>query len=141
MSVEQNKERAHRFHMEMLLEEKNDLIDELISPEFVAHVPGLPPEFTKGPEGIKKWFTAYRAGLSDMWTTHHDTIAEGDKVVIRFEGGGTHSGEMLGIPPSGKKITVSGIDTFRFVDGKFVEMWQQVDFMGMMQQMGVIPSQ
>ena len=138
MSVEANKELAHRFHMELLIKNRDDLIDELISPDFVAHVPGLPAELTHGPEGVKKWFAAYRDGMAGIWAKHHDTMAEGDRVMIRFTGGGKHTGTMLGVPASGRDIEVTGIDIFRIVDGKFVEMWQELDFLGMMQQMGAI---
>jgi len=136
---EQNKTLVHRFHLEMLQEGRFDLIDKLISPDFVAHVPGLPAEFSKGPEGVKKWFTALRAGLSNLYVKHYDTIAEGDMVLIRWEGGGAHKGNLFGVPASDKQITITGFDLFRIAEGKIAEMWQEADYLGMMQQMGAIP--
>ena len=139
MSLEENKTLAHKFHQEMLEKKRYDLIDQLVSPSFVAHIPGLPPEFTTGPEGVKKWFAAYHAGMEGIWSKHIDTIAEGDRVVIRFEGGGKHTGNMLGVPPTGKQIKVTGVDIFRISNGKLVEMWQELDFLGMLRQMGAVP--
>ena len=130
---------SHLFHMEMLIQGRDDLIDELIDRRFVAHVPGLPDDFTHGPEGVKRWFAAYRNGMSGIWAEHEDTIVAGDKVVIRFSGGGHHTGDMLGVPASGREIRVTGIDIFRFQNGRFVEMWQELDFLGMLRQMGAIP--
>ena len=137
---ERNKTLAHRFHLEMLQEGRFDLIDKLISPDFVAHVPGLPAEFSKGPEGVKKWFAALRAGISNLHNTHYETIAEGDLVLIRWGGTGLHTGNVFGVPASGKPIKITGLDLFRMAGGKIVEMWQEADYLGMMQQMGAIPS-
>lgn len=137
---EQNKTLAHRFHLEMLQEGKFDLIDKLISPNFVAHVPGLPGEFSKGPEGVKKWFAALRAGISNLDFNHYDTITEGDMVLIRWDSGGTHTGNLFGVAASGKSIKITGLDLFRIAEGKIAEMWQEADYLGMMQQMGAIPS-
>ncbi|MEE8440372.1 MAG: ester cyclase [Spirochaetia bacterium] len=140
MSLEENKTLAHKFHKEMLENARDDLIDKLISPDFVAHVPGLPDEFTHGPEGVKKWMAAYREGIEGIWDEHKDTIAEGDRVVVRFDGGGKHTGNMLGVPATGKEIRVTGIDIFRIKDGKIAELWQELDFLGMLRQMGAVPS-
>jgi predicted SnoaL-like aldol condensation-catalyzing enzyme len=136
---EQNKALAHRFHLEMLQEKKFDLIDKLISPDFVAHVPGLPPEFSKGPEGVKKWFAALHAGISNFRNTHYETIAEGDLVLIRWEGSGIHTGNVFGVPASGRAIKITGLDLFRIAGGQIVEVWQEADYLGLMQQMGAIP--
>ena len=136
-----NKVLAHRFHMDIFKQGKLDVADEILSRDFVAHVPGLPPEFTNGPEGVKKWASALRSGLSDIQITHHETIAEGDKVVIRWTGSGIHTGEMFGIPASGKSVNQTGFDLFRIANGKIVEMWQEADYLGMMRQIGAIPSQ
>jgi len=138
--LEQNKTLAHRFHMDIFVDGRLDVADEILSSDFVAHAP-VPPEFTEGPEGVKKWSTALRTGLpDDLWIEHYETIAEGDLVMIRFAGGGTHTGELMGIPPSGNNIKVTGFDLFRIDDGKIVEMWQEQDVLGMMQQTGALPA-
>ena len=80
-----------------------------------------------------------RATFPDMVVSTNDMIAEGDKVVSRWTGTGTHQGEFMGIPSTGNKVTVTGIGIDRLVDGKIVEHWEQFDTMGMMQQIGAIP--
>jgi len=135
---EESKTLAHRFHMDIVVEGKLNVADEILSSDFVAHAP-VPPEFTKGPEGFKKWATALRTGLAGIWMKHYETIAEGDLVMIRWEGGGMHTGDLMGVPPSGNSVTVTGIDLFRIVGGKIVEMWQEQDVLGMMQQIGALP--
>ena len=138
--LEQNKALADRFHMDIFVAGTLDVADEILSSDFVAHAP-VPPEFTTGPEGVKKWATALRTGLpDDIWIKHYETIAEGDLVMIRWEGGGTHTGDLMGVPASGNPVTVTGFDLFRIVDGKIVEMWQEQDVLGMMQQIGALPA-
>ncbi len=67
-------------------------------------------------------------------------IAEGDKVVIRQTWSGTHKGEFMGIPATGRRVSIAVIDIIRVADGRFVEHWGQLDLMGMMQQLGAIPA-
>jgi predicted ester cyclase len=76
----------------------------------------------------------------DLNITIEDQIAEGDKVVTRWVGRGTQQGELQGIPPTGKQATTSGIAIDRIVSGKLVETWDQFDALGMMQQLGVVPT-
>ena len=82
----------------------------------------------------------FAAAVPDARYTVEDMIAEGDRVVSRFTMTGTQTGEMQGIPPTGKQCKVAGIDIFRVVDGKIVEHWDAVDQLGMLQQLGVIPA-
>lgn len=138
--LEENKALADRFHMDIFIKGNLDAADQILSSDFVAHAP-VPPEFTKGPEGIKKWATAMRTGFpDDLRVKHLQTIAEGDLVMIRWEGGGTHTGVLMGTPASGNPVTVTGIDIFRIVNGKIVEMWQEQNVMDMMQQIGAMPT-
>ena len=79
------------------------------------------------------------SGFLDSHLVIEDVIAEGDKVVTRLTITGTQTGTLQGIPPTGKKFSMRGIDIFRVVDGKIVEHWDAVDQLGMLQQLGVIP--
>jgi steroid delta-isomerase-like uncharacterized protein len=72
--------------------------------------------------------------------THEDTLAEGDQVMIRWIMRGTHDGPLMGIPATGKPVTVGGIDVFRIASGQIVELWQNFDHLGMLRQLGVIPT-
>ena len=136
---DQQKRLAERFHKDIFEAGKLDVADEILSPNFAVHSPDYPPELPSGPEGVKQWAMGLRQGFPDVGFTHHDVIAEGDKVVIRWSVTGTHKGELLGMPATGKQIQVSGIDVFRVQDGRLVEMWQNMDTFGMMRSLGVIP--
>ena len=81
-----------------------------------------------------------RSGIPDFKATIDDVVAEGDRVVIRMTFRGTQTGEFMGMPPTGKSISVGVIDIFRIAGGKIVEHWGQMDSMGMMQQLGAIPA-
>ena len=112
-------------------------IDEIFAADFINHDPNA-PDFTDL-EGYKGFFVMTRTGFPDFHVTSEDMIAEGDKVAIRWVASGTHQGELLGIPPTGKKASWTGINIYRFADGKIVEAWWSKDMLSMLQQLGVIP--
>lgn len=134
---EENKARTRRFYEEVWNKGNLAIVDELCATNFVNHNPG--PGEAPGPEGLKQIATMIRTAFPDMHMTVDDMIAEGDKVVSRVTVNATHRGEFMGIPPTGKQITVTGIDIVRIVGGKAVERWGNYDDLGMMQQLGVIP--
>jgi predicted ester cyclase len=82
----------------------------------------------------------FLSAFPDTKMTIEDQLAEGDKVTTRWTATGTHTGELMGIPATGKAVTVTGFDITRYSGGKSVEHWGQFDQMGMMQQLGVIPT-
>ncbi len=127
MSTEENETLAHRFHMDIFEKGNLTVADELVAPDFVIHFPGLPPELLHRPEGVKKYATMIRTAFPKLHLTHDDTIAAGDKVVIRWTARGTHQGELMGIAPTGKQVTITGSDIFRLSQGKLAEMWQNWD--------------
>jgi steroid delta-isomerase-like uncharacterized protein len=135
---EQNKAIARRIFEEVWNESNLDVIDELYTKDVVNHAlpPGLPP----GIDGFKAFAGMYLSAFPDTKMTVDDQITDGDKVVTRWTGTGTQTGELMGIPPTGKRVTVTGIDFQRIAGGKIVESWGQFDQMGMMQQLGVVPS-
>jgi steroid delta-isomerase-like uncharacterized protein len=111
----------------------------LLSDDFVEHeeTPGLPP--TK--EGVREFFRMYRAAFPDLHMDAEDVLASGDKTVARVRATGTHRGELMGIPPTGKRVDVQLIDIMKFDDaGSVREHWGVVDMMSMMQQLGVTPA-
>ncbi len=97
------------------------------------------PGVDRGIESIKQFYTAMWTAFPDVTLTLDDIIAEEDKVATRFTVRGTHLGDFMGIPSTGKQINVTGITILRFAAGKCVERWNSADFLGMMQQLGVIP--
>ena len=87
---------------------------------------------------VKQIFAALRAGIPDFQTTIEDLIAEGDKVAVRISWQGTHKGELMGIPPTGKYVKVTEMQIYRMANGKIIERWVETDVFGMMQQLGII---
>ena len=139
MPPEQNKAIYRRIMEEVFGRGNIALADQLIAANYVEHetLPGLEP----GLEGFKQMVTSFRAAFPDMRGTVEDMVAEGEKVVGRYTMRGTHRGEFMGMAPTGKQVTVTGIDILRFDRGKVVEHWGMADQMSMMQQLGAIPSQ
>jgi steroid delta-isomerase-like uncharacterized protein len=135
---EENKAVARRIVEEVWNKKNLDAIDELIAADYVDHT--LPPGVPAGREGARAFIGTYLNAFPDVKLTIEDMITEGDKVVTRWTATGTHTGELMGIPATGKRITVTGLDITRFSGGKSVEFWGQFDQMGMMQQLGVIPA-
>jgi steroid delta-isomerase-like uncharacterized protein len=112
--------------------------DAFFSPDLNDHA--LPPGMPRGFEGRKMFYSAMLAAFPDMQVRVEDAFAEGDKLVTRWSARGTHQGDMMGVSPTGKQISVSGIAIDRFESGQSVEHWEIFDQVGLMQQLGVIPS-
>ena len=116
-----------------------DSLDDVLAANAVDHDP-YNPHGSQGADGLKKQIAMYREAFPDLRMTIEDVIAEGDKVVVRWTAVGTHEGEVMGIPASGKTSTVTGIGIDRFEDGKIVEGWTNWDTLGMLQQIGALPA-
>lgn len=139
MSPDQMKALVRRVPEEMFGEGNLAVADEVFAADFVDHAP-LPPGFPEGIAGVKAFVTGLRAAFPDFHYTLEDEIADGDKVVIRLTARGTQSGEFLGMPAMGKQATWTEIHIARVVDGKVAEHWVESDRLGMLQQLGVIPT-
>ncbi len=139
MSLEENKAIVRRMYEEILNKGNLALADEIIAFDAFSHQPAAPPESLPGPEGVKRVVKMLQSAFPDQHTTIEEMIAEGDKVVMRGTLSGTHKGNFLGIPPTGKHFTMTQIHILRLVDGKVTEHWVNRDDLGMMQQLGVIP--
>ena len=94
----------------------------------------------KGLEGWKRYAQVFLKALSDINLTVEETIAEGDTVVARWTASARHSGDLRGIPPTNKRLTLRGVAIYRFERDRMVELWAYQDRLGLMQQLGVIPS-
>ena len=127
MSSEANKALARRIIEEMWNTKNLKVVDEVYSPEFGG-----------GHEATKQFVSANLAAFPDLQITIQDQVAENDLVATRYMMRGTHQGEFANIPPTGRQFTVTGIEMHRFADGKLVELWNVVDLLGMLQQLGVI---
>ncbi len=116
-----------------------DVIDELIGSGYVGYDPST-PEPIRGPAGAKAQIQQYIDGFPDGRITVEDQIAEGDKVASRWTARGTQTGEVAGIAPTGKGVTVSGLTISRLENGMVVEEWTTWDTLGMLVQLGAIPA-
>jgi len=114
-----------------------DVADEVFAPDANLH---LGTDDVPGPEGFKQYVAQYLEAFPDIHWTVEDQIAEGDIVVTRLTGTGTHLGELMGIPPTGLQITATAIATVRIAQGKIQDSWSSWDALGLMQQLGVMPS-
>ena len=134
-----NKATFRRFHDAMNTGDAeliSKTIDELVEPDVLIHTP-LPVEAT-GAQAIKEVFGRLHRAFPDLHITVEDLIAEGDKVVSRNSVTGTHHGEYMGLPPTGKSVTYNEIFIFRFVNGRIAETWGVVDVFSQMRQLGAI---
>jgi steroid delta-isomerase-like uncharacterized protein len=110
----------------------------MLSDDFVDHDPA--PGQGPGRNGYAQMAAAFFSAFPDLRVQNHDVIVEGDKAVARWTADGTHRGELMGIPATGKRVRLKGIDVIRATNGKIVERWGEFDALGMMQQLGVIPA-
>jgi predicted ester cyclase len=138
MSTEENKTVSRRFHA--AFDKGNQgpqaLYEELAS-NFVAHFPGVPGPLDR--EGFRQLGNVFTSAFPQSQTTIDDEIAEGDKVVSRWTYRAVHRGEFQGIPPTGKQVTMTGLTLLRIAGGKIVEHWVELDQLGLLQQLGVVP--
>ena len=137
--TEENKALARRLEEEVWGRGNLDIIDELLAPDFIAHVAGAPAPIV-GPNGVKSWAMQWQAAFPDARATVEDQIAEGDKVVSRITLTGTHLGHLMGIPPTGRHGTITAIAINRFSNGKVIEIWSIFDLAGLLAQLGAPPS-
>ena len=138
MSGEENKALIRRMTEEIFNKKNVDALGDFMAEDMVDHNP--PPTGKPGLEGFKDAFLMFFSAFPDLSVHVDDVIAEGDKVVMRVTTTGTHQGDFMGIAATGKKVTFGEIHVVRFDGGKMVEHWGIADQMGMMQQLGVVPS-
>ena len=138
MSVEENKALMRRFYDEIVNEGRADLIEQLVSKDFVEReeFPGLGTDRA----GLRDFLGMMRNAFPDFRMEVEDLIGEGDRVVARLTMSGTHKGEFMGMPPSGHSFKVETIDIVRFANGQAVEHWGVTDSGAMMEQLGAVPS-
>lgn len=140
LQVASNKETFRRFCDAMSTGDPeliSEAIDEFVEPDALIRTP-LPLE-TTGAEKLKEVFARLHRAYPDLKVTVEDVIAEGDKVVGRNTVTGTHRGEYMGLPPTGKSVSYDEIFIFRFANGRIVETWGVVDVFAQMRQLGMIP--
>lgn len=136
-SLEQNKTVVRRFYTEVVAGRDLTNLEGLIAVDYVDH--NAEPESGRGPTVVRAHLEAIRTTFPDFTLRIEDMVAQGDRVVTRVSGCGTHRGSWQGIPPTGRVIQVRGINIDRIEGGKIVEHWGKADTVGMLCQMGVDP--
>ena len=136
VDTEANKALTRRIYEEIVNQKNLDIVDEVFAPDHVEHMPPNPD--IHGSEGMKQFFAMLFAGFPDIQFTVEDQIAEGDMVATRWINTGTHQGEFMDIPPTEAQAVTTGVCIFRIENGVIVEDWTYADFLGLMQQLGVI---
>jgi steroid delta-isomerase-like uncharacterized protein len=136
MPVEQNIELMQRWFREVWNEGKTQTVYELFSPDGVARGQAGPQAEIHGPAEFVQFAKLIRAAFPDITTTIEDAFGAADKVVVRWSAVMTHSGDGLGLPPTGKPVRIGGISIARFLHGKIVEGWDNWDQLAMLEQIG-----
>lgn len=111
---------------------------EIYDESLVLH--GYPPQLSPDFEGVKQFYDMLFVAFPDARVDFEDLVSEGDEVACRYTFRASHRGEFMGVPPSGNRVTMSGITILRFANGKCVERWQNADMLSLMQQIGAIPA-
>jgi len=135
MAATENKDILRQWIEEFWHKGDSALLKERIAPNYVGH---FGRDVVQGPDGFAEFAKVYRTAFPDLHFTIEDVITHGDQVVWRYTARGTHRGELMGILPTGKSVTVTGIIISHFREGRFVEDWGNYDQFGMLQQLGAI---
>ena len=136
--LEENKALSRRF-IEGYVRGDTEIVEKLLAPDFVLHDPSSKTGEVRA-EDMKASIEWIHNAFPDAWVTIEDQVAEGDKVVSRYTVSGTHRGKIMGAAPTGKVVTHTGHQTDRFEGSKIVESWTNWDALGLLQEIGAIPS-
>jgi steroid delta-isomerase-like uncharacterized protein len=137
MDTTANKKLDRRYIDDVLNGRKLDVIDEICADKYVSHIPGMPD---MDREGDKQLVGSMHAAFPDLRFEVGAQIAEGDRVLHTLIGRGTHRAEFMNIPATGKTIEVTGMNINRIANGKIAESWGVIDVLGLLQQLGVVPT-
>lgn len=137
MTIQENKNIARRF-IQIWGKGNLDVIDELGDPSISVQYPVI-PQVIRGTQMFRQVMQGWRAAFPDADLVIEEEVAEGDKVALRWSFSGTHQGNLLGIPATGKKVKWTGITIYRIINGKVVEEKGEEDFLGFLRQIGLVP--
>src|SRR5215469_17342409 len=137
-SLDENKAVVRRFSNEFKNKANHGIVDEIMAPNFQHHFKD--PRIPKGREGMKLLGQSVVMAFPDVHANIHELIAEGNKVVERTEAHGTHKGTFNGVPATGRPVTWTELHVYTLDKGKITELWSEIDFLGMMMQIGAIPA-
>jgi predicted ester cyclase len=132
-----NEALVRRFFEEFCNQRRGEIADELVAAHYESHGPQAPP--AHGPDGLRARVGLYQDAVDGHWNVE-EIISCGDRVIARWTGTGTHRGELMGIDPTGRPISVDAISIFRIAEGKIAEEWTVWDALGLLQQVGAVPA-
>ncbi|MCU0246858.1 MAG: ester cyclase [Bryobacter sp.] len=135
-AIAENKAIVVRYIEEFLNQQKFELAEEIFAKDYALHAPHMTP--VRSALEMKRYHENVRASFRDLHFTIREMISEGAMVSARWDAGGTHAKEYLGIPASGKYVTWSGIELLRIADGKIAEEWGAIDTLGFLLQTGAV---
>ncbi|HYY77999.1 MAG TPA: ester cyclase [Actinomycetes bacterium] len=139
-TVQRNKDTLSQLYEQVFNRGDVDAADQLITEDRPDHDPNLPPEMTRGREGFKRFAGAFKAGFPDATFTSNVMLGEGEMVISFNTVSGTHTGEFLGLPPTGRRFEIANADVCRFSpDGLIAEHWGVLDMIGLLRQLGAVP--
>lgn len=138
MSLEENKAVVLRMTEELYNKGNIESADQFFAGAYIHHDPASP--HVTDLAGLKETLRAFRAACPDLHITSDELLADGDKVTKRWTLHGTHTADLGGLPPTGRRITLSGLELFRLANGKIVESWVAYDNLSLLQQLGAIPT-
>lgn len=138
MDVGRNKDLVRHFFEGVLNQGMLDLVDELVTPDYALTVVGFPGSMDR--EGHKGMVAGLRAAFPDWEETVEELVGDGDRVVARVVGRGTHRGEFMGIPATGRTVELVSVNIDRIIDGRIAERWLLPDTLGLLRQLGAIPA-
>jgi steroid delta-isomerase-like uncharacterized protein len=135
----QNKQLVESFIQDLFTKGDLEAVERYLDPDFVNHDAPF-PNAPDGPEGMRLAASMYREALPDWHSDVEQLIAEDDLVAEVFTASGTHRGELMGVPGTGKTLTLHGVNIFRIKDGRIVERWGRLDQLAVLQQLGLVPA-
>jgi steroid delta-isomerase-like uncharacterized protein len=135
MSIEHNELLIKRYFNEVWNQGKLEVLDEIMSPNYINHSPGTPNP-VPGPEGLKPIIAGLRKAFPDLHFTINNLVITEQQVAVHCTMQGTHNGDLFGMPATGKKVTVNQMQIERIKQGKITEHWRQSDDLGMLKQLG-----
>jgi steroid delta-isomerase-like uncharacterized protein len=141
MSEDANRAWVEKYFDEVTNQGELEVADELFAVDYVHHDPANPdPRGVVGVEDVKRHLKELMDAFPDVQFLVDDTVSQGDDVVARWTATLTHTGDYFGIPPTNKTATITGMNSWRIVDGMAVEGWVNRDDLQLLQQLGVIPT-
>jgi predicted ester cyclase len=136
----EERELPHRSHNDWLSQGRPEVVDEIYIEDCEIISPNVPPNLRRGREAFKAYGNFLRSAFPDMKITDEDVICEGDLAAVRWTFNATHLGEFFGVPPSGRKVEITGFDIMVIRDGWIHALYLEQDLMGLLTQIGAFES-